>query len=213
MLSSSPTDAPLDISGIGPLEPFDRNRAEAHDRAGIKGVDRRHRLRIVVDLDPPVVYFRKGVTALAKSRQQHSLRRYDGGRPRGVARFERDLLFVLGDRQRLPVWPQHVDRSDTIKGPKLHRDGNLCRLDLGVDIVGELGTPISETVSSVRQPTEITVGSAAQGLFGGRRLVLQRLQLGDFVQQIGEILIIDAGDLGAIIQIRTRGGTGNQCRR
>jgi len=28
----------------------------------------------------------------------------------------------------------------------------------------------------------------------------------DFVQQIGEIFIIDAGDLGVIIQIRTRGG-------
>jgi hypothetical protein len=68
-------------------------------------------------------------------------------------------------------------------------------------------------MGGVRQPAEITVGSTAQRLFGGRRLVLQRLQLGDFIQQIGEILIINAHDLGAIIQIRMRRGRGNQRRR
>jgi hypothetical protein len=64
-----PTDAPLDISGIQPLEPFDPNRAEAHDWSGIKGVGHCHRVGVFVDLDPPVVYLRKGVAAFAKSRQ------------------------------------------------------------------------------------------------------------------------------------------------
>jgi hypothetical protein len=62
-----------------------------------------------------------------------------------------------------------------IKRSRLDRNRNLCRLDLGVDVVGEFRVPIAKTVRGVRQPSEITVGSAAQGLCGGRRLVLERL--------------------------------------
>jgi len=69
-----------------------------------------------------------------------------------------------------------------INRSRLERDHNLCRLELGVDVVGEFRVPIAETVRGVRQPSEITVGSPAQGLFGGRRLIRQGLQLGDFVR-------------------------------
>src|SRR6516162_670445 len=83
-------------------------------------------------------------------RQWLSLRGDHGGRPRGGGEFDGQLLFVLQDRQRLPVGPQHVERGEMIKWPRLDRDGNLCRLDLGVEVVGELGTQIAETVRSVR---------------------------------------------------------------
>ena len=65
----------------------------------------------------------------------------------------------------------------------------------------------------VRKPAEIAVGAPAQRFFGGRRLVLERLQLGDLVQQIGEAAILGAGNLGPIIHIGTHSSIGHQRRR
>jgi hypothetical protein len=67
-------------------------------------------------------------------------------------------------------------------------------------------------VGGVRKPAEIAVGAPAQRFFGGRRLVLQRLQLGDLVQQIGEVAIFRAGNLGPVIQIGADSRTGHQHR-
>src|SRR6266704_7094107 len=63
----------------------------------------------------------------------------------------------------------------------------------------------------IGEPPEIALGPPAQGLFGSRGLVLERLQLGYLVQQIGEVAILGAGNLGPISQIGTNGGAGDQC--
>ena len=94
-----------------------------------------------------------------------------------------------------------------VKRPRLDRDGHLCGLGRGVDVVREFRVPIAEAVRGVGEPAEIAVGAPAQRFFGCRRLVLERLQLGDLVQQTGEIAVLRAGDLGAVIQIGARGRT------
>jgi hypothetical protein len=61
-----------------------------------------------------------------------------------------------------------------------------------------------------RKPSEITIGAPAQRLLGRRRLVLERLELGHLVQQIGEIAVLGAGNRGPIIPIGTDRRAGDQ---
>ena len=72
--------------------------------------------------------------------------------------------------------------------------------------------PIAEAVRGVSEPPDVAVGPPAQRLFGSRRFVLERLQLGNLVQQAGEIAVLGAGDLGLIVQIGADGRTGRQRR-
>ena len=72
-------------------------------------------------------------------------------------------------------------------------------LGRGVDLVREIRVPIAEAVRGVRKPAEIAVGAPAQRFFGRWRLVFERLQLGHFVQQVGEIAILGTGDLGPVV--------------
>ena len=94
-----------------------------------------------------------------------------------------------------------------------YRDDDLCGICLRVDVVCEFRIPIAEAVRGIREPAEITIGAPAQRLFGNRGFVLERLQLGDFVQQIGEITVFGTGNLGAVIEIGAHGWAGNQRRR
>jgi len=65
-------------------------------------------------------------------------------------------------------------------------------------------------MGGIDQSAEIAVGPPAQGFFGSRRLVLERLQLGDLVQQARKVAVFGAGNFGAVIQIGTRGSAGDQ---
>src|SRR5215472_17917104 len=89
---------------------------------------------------------------------------------------------------------------------------NLYRLGRRVDLVGELGIPIAEAVRRVGEPAEIAIGTSAQGFFGYWGLVLERLQLGNLVQQTSEIAVLRSGDFGAVIHVGTRFCAGGQCR-
>ena len=86
-----------------------------------------------------------------------------------------------------------------VKQSRLDRYRKLCRVSRGVEIVREFRIPIAEAVRGVREPAEIAVGAAAQRLLGNRRLVLERLQLGNLVQEIGEFAVFGAGNFGAVI--------------
>jgi hypothetical protein len=91
-----------------------------------------------------------------------------------------------------------------IKRPLLHRDGHLRRLGRGVDLVREIRVPIAEAVRRIGKPLEIAVGAPPQGLFRNRRFVLECFQLGDFVQQTGEIAVLRPGDFGTVIKVGAR---------
>jgi hypothetical protein len=78
--------------------------------------------------------------------------------------------------------------------------------------VREIGVPIAEAVRGIGKPAEVAVGTPPQGFLGNRRLVLQRFQLGDLVEQTGKVAVLNAGDLRAIIQIGTRRSAGEQRR-
>src|SRR6202023_2086841 len=93
------------------------------------------------------------------------------------------------------------DRADMVEWARLDFYRDLCRLRPGVYLVRELRVPIAEAVCGVRQPGAIAVGAPTQRFFGRRRLVLERLQFGDLVEQIGEVAILGTGDLGPVIQI------------
>src|ERR1700739_410983 len=94
----------------------------------------------------------------------------------------------------------------------LDRDRHLGRIGLGVNIVRKSCIPVAKAMSRVCQPAEIAVGAATQRLLGNRGSVLERLKLGDLLQQISELAILDAGDLGSIVQISAGNITGNNCR-
>ena len=79
-LAALPANTPLDIGGIEPLEPVDRDRAEAHDRPRVERVGHVHRLRVAVDLDPAVLYLGKRMAAIAKRRQPVPSRSRQPGR-------------------------------------------------------------------------------------------------------------------------------------
>ena len=97
-LTALPAKAPPDVGGIEPLEPLDRNRAEAHDRPRIERVGNLHGLRVSVDLDPAGLHLGEGMAAIAERRQQSRLGCHHRGGACRVAGFERQPLFVLGDR-------------------------------------------------------------------------------------------------------------------
>src|SRR5437660_10438096 len=88
-----------------------------------------------------------------------------------------------------------------VKRTRLYRYRYLCRLGLGVDVVGKFRIPIAEAVCGIGEPAEIAVGAAAQRLLGSRHFVLERPQFGDAVQEIGEFAILGALNLGTVVQI------------
>jgi hypothetical protein len=100
--------------------------------------------------------------------------------------------------------------SDVIKRSLLDRDRHLRGLARGVYVIREIRVPIAEAVRGVSEPFEIAVGAPPQGLFGNWGLVLERLQLGDLVQQARKVAVFGAGNFGAVIQIGTRGSAGDQ---
>src|SRR5580692_342775 len=110
------------------------------------------------------------------------------------------------------VRPQHLYRRDVIKRPLLDRDRHLRGLARGVYVIREIRVPIAEAVRGVSEPFEIAVGAPPQCLFGNWGLVLERLQLGDLVQQARKVAVFGAGNFGAVIQIGTRGSAGDQRR-
>jgi hypothetical protein len=188
-----------------------RSRAgRALHRPGIERVGDIHRLRAVVDLDPGVRYLGKRMAAVSERRQERRLGCHHRGSARRIAGFERQLVLVLQDRQGLRVGSQHLDRGDMVERARLDRDRDLCRIGLGVEIVREFRSPIAEAVCGIREPAEIAVGAPPQRFFGSPRLVLKRLQLGDLVQQVGQIAVLGAGDFGAIFRsARTAGPATN----
>jgi hypothetical protein len=99
-LTALPAKAPLDIGGIEPLEPLDRNRAKVHDRPGIERIGHRHRLRVFVDLDAAGLYLGEGMAAIAECRQQTHLGRHHRSSACQIAGLERKPLFVVGEIDR-----------------------------------------------------------------------------------------------------------------
>ena len=97
-----------------------------------------------------------------------------------------------------------------VKRTRLDRYHYLCRLGLGVDLVGEFRIPIAEAVRGIGEPAEIPIGAAAERLLGSRHFVLERLQLRDAVQEIGELAIRGAGNLDTVIHIRVGTWSGDQ---
>ena len=198
------------VAGSAGFEPADRKRAETHYPPGVERIGHLHRLGVAVDLDSAVLHLGKGMAAIAEFPQERRLGSYDRGGARRVARFERQLLFVLGDRQRLSVKSHHLNRGDMVERTRLDRYRNLCRLGLGVDVVGEFRIPIAEAVRGIGEPAEIAIGAPAERLLGSRHFVLERLQLRDAVQEIGELAILGAGNLDTVIQIRVSSWSGDQ---
>ncbi len=86
-----------------------------------------------------------------------------------------------------------------VKRPRHDRHRNPCRVGRCIDVVRELRVPIAEAVRGIGEPTEIAVGAPAQRLLGSRRLIFERLQFGDVIQQVGELTISDAGNFGPVI--------------
>ena len=60
---------------------------------------------------------------------------------------------------------------------------------------------MAEAVRGIGEPAEVAVGAAAQRLLGSRHFVLERLQFGDTVQEIGELAILGTDNLGTVVQI------------
>jgi hypothetical protein len=67
-------------------------------------------------------------------------------------------------------------------------------------------------VRRVGEPAKISIGPPAQRLFGSWRLVLERFQLGNLVQEDRKFAVFRAGNLRAIIQIGMYGKTRRQRR-
>ena len=99
-----------------------------------------------------------------------------------------------------------------IQRPGLHRDGDLGRVCLQVDVVGELRVPVTEAVGRLFQAFEIVIGASPQCFFGSRLLVLEFLELRDIVEQVREVGVVGPHDLRLIGDIgrkpapRWRGG-------
>src|ERR1700746_1193098 len=90
-----------------------------------------------------------------------------------------------------------------IKRPLLDRDRHFRGLARGVYVVREIGVPIAEAVRGIGKPTEVAIGASPQGFFGDGRLILERLQLRDLVEQTGKLAVLNAGNFRTIIQIGT----------
>src|SRR6516164_973594 len=87
-LIALPAKTALYIGRVEPLEPFDRDRPEAHHGTGIERVGHLHRLCGLVDLDMAVLYLGKRMSATTERRQQGGLGRYHRSGARWVAGVE-----------------------------------------------------------------------------------------------------------------------------
>ena len=199
-LSGAPLDTILHIGRVEPFQPGDRGRAELHARAGVERIGHRHRLRIVIDDDATFGLFSERVALAPECGEQRVLGcNYRLGTGR-IAGFQRQARRVRIGRhhQRFAAGTPHIDRRRVIQRPGLHRDGDLGRVCLQVDVVGELRVPVTEAVGRLFQAFEIVIGASPQCFFGSRLLVLEFLELRDIVEQVREVGVVGPHDLRLI---------------
>ncbi len=133
----------------------------------------------MIDDDPPLGRLGERVAGVSERREQRVLGVDDRSGACRIAGLQRKRRrgWIGWHSEHSAVGPANLQRGNAIQRPRGGRDGDLCRIGAGIDLIKELGIPVAKAVRGVLEPIEIVFGAAAQCFLGGGEAIIERLQL------------------------------------
>jgi hypothetical protein len=191
-----PGDAPGDEIAIDAFEAGDRRRAEPRLGARRDRVGCRHRLGRDIDHHLPVGDFGERLSVLRIERDDARIGGLDRRRQGGIADGQPDRCRAQprDERRRLARWQEKAQLREVIERPRRHGDGDLGRVGVRIDAIGDLGLPVALRLHHGLEARQVLLGAAAQRRRRGRGLVFERGELRCAVERLGERLVRIAGD-------------------